>query len=320
MLIFAIISFPQPEGDADDESRRERRKKKKSKEREELAALEAAVTGETDAVKESSDAGRASSTGPTADSSEGGTEEMDEKERKRLEKKKRKAEREAAAKAAMEAELAALAEAEAELARLEAESVSLKPTPAGDSAPAAPTETTTATEASSESATEKCESWSKVGSEVLPEISPITLETPSDLSQIQTPQQVQPANEEVAAAPEAEIEEQIPCKEEQPLEPVTAQPIENIEPCIESSDAPVQEITEIPEVKDSMEGLSCDPAPEAQESVEGPVIEDPPAPVVSETTEGPSVVDDFLEAKAEEMKEENEGVDLGVSEEVTQLG
>merc|ERR1712002_968943 len=154
----------KPEGDADDESRKERRKKKKSKEREELAALEAAVssTGETEAVKESSDAGRASSTGPAADSSEGGTEELDEKERKRLEKKKRKAEREAAAKAAMEAELAALAEAEAELARLEAESVSLKPTPAGDSAPAAPTETTTATtEASSESATEKSEAPSE---------------------------------------------------------------------------------------------------------------------------------------------------------------
>jgi len=146
-------SSVKPEGDADDEARKERRKKKKSKEREELAALEAAVssTGETEAVKESSDAPRASSTGPAADSSEGGTEEMDEKEKKRLEKKKRKAEREAAAKAAMEAELAALAEAEAELARLEAESVSLKPTPAGDSAES----TTAKTEASSESATEK---------------------------------------------------------------------------------------------------------------------------------------------------------------------
>ena len=177
-----------------DEERRERRKKKKSKERDEVAAIEAPPSSvaepEAAPVKETSDVARAAST--DAVSSEIPTEEMDEKERKRLEKKKRKAEREAAAKAAMEAELAALAEAEAELARLEAESAALKPAP---------------TEASSESATDKCESQNKIGkSEVLPECPPLTLESPNHLSSpsSQSPLQMD-SNEEIKPGLAAEI-------------------------------------------------------------------------------------------------------------------
>lgn len=122
--------FSKPEAieDAPAPERERRKSKKKSKERE-LEALPAPVAAEPAPVVEAAPVAApmvAPEPAPVAAEEAPIDEEMDEKERKKLEKKKRKAEREAAAKAAMEAELAALAEAEAELARLEAESATLK--------------------------------------------------------------------------------------------------------------------------------------------------------------------------------------------------